>query len=124
MVKSLYFLFSYPMVVFAWLLVASVANSAVKGKELYRCVVIDPSIAGKDQPIEKNTRVFYQEAGSNEAQYVGKTATLDFDFKEVPMKVKVDKSNDLSESRGTPTRFHGYDEKADIEVNCDKKLRK
>lgn len=120
--KSLYFIFSYPLVVFAWLLVASVANSAVKGKELYRCVVIDPSIAGKDQPIEKNTRVFYQEPGSNEAQYVGKTATLDFDFKAVPMKVMIDKS-ELSGS-SNEKRFNGYDEKAEIEVNCDKKLRK
>ncbi|OQW50266.1 MAG: hypothetical protein A4S09_00280 [Proteobacteria bacterium SG_bin7] len=118
--NSIYFVFSYPMVVFAWLLMASVANSATK-KELYRCVIIDPSLAEKGQPVEKYTRVFYQEAGSTR-RYVSNGTPLDFDFKEVPMKVSI-KNNGLTEKSETPTTFRGYDEESKIEINCDKKLR-
>ncbi len=127
--KFFYYIFSYPIVVAAWLAVASVANSApktIKGDQLYHCVVIDPSREGKNT--DEKTFVFDQIKGAGEAQYVGRTATLDFDFKESPISVeaKTDsgKRIEFTDTKETTTRFSGYLADVDIEIHCRKKLLK
>ncbi len=126
MFNSIYYIFRYPLVVVAWLLFASVANSAVKAETLYRCVIIDTSLAGKDKSVEKNTFLLDQVKGNDEARYVGKTATLDFNFGTAPIKITArhpskDRIFDFSDTRETTSRFDGYIEDADIEIHCKKR---
>lgn len=125
--NSYYFIFSYPMVIAAWLICASYANGAIKsGKSLYHCVVIDTSRAGKDKTVDENTYIFDQTKDSAQASYVGKTATLEFDFNDIPMSISARHANsnrllEFTDTKETPTRFDGYLEDADIEVHCRKK---
>lgn len=98
-------------------------------KELYHCVIIDPSLGDKNDPIEKKMYIFDQDPNSNQARYIGKTATLDFDFKDVPMgvwarKPRTEGDIDFTDTKETATKFHGYIADVEIEINCKKKLMK
>ncbi len=106
---------------------ASIANGATKGASLYRCVVIDPARDGNS--IEDHTVVFEQAPGEKQAQYVGKTAKINFDFNESPIAVQAShpqksKAFAFAETKETTKRFDGYISDLEIEIHCKKRYVK
>jgi hypothetical protein len=87
----------------------------------FHCVIIDPTVKGLEFRLD-------QVKGSDKAQYVGKSATLDFNFAKTPVAVTAvsasGKPLSFEWADGNEKKFSGFIKDAEIEIHCKQKVAK